>query len=59
MFFLGLLGMVFGIIELFLMIDIGNSSNLILMILGIFKVLIIIVVGMFIVIFVLFVYCYF
>ena len=56
---LGLLGTVLGIIESFLMIDIGNSSNPILMIPGISKALITTAAGMFIAIPALFAYRYF
>ena len=56
---LGLLGTVLGIIESFLMIDIGNSSNPTLMIPGISKALITTAAGMFIAIPALFAYRYF
>ena len=56
---LGLLGTVLGIIESFLMIYIGNSSNPTLMIPGISKALITTAAGMFIAIPALFAYRYF
>ena len=56
---LGLLGTVLGIIESFLMIDIGNSSNPTLMIPGISKALITTAAGMLIAIPALFAYRYF
>ena len=56
---LGLLGTVLGIIESFLVIDIGNSSNPTLMIPGISKALITTAAGMFIAIPALFAYRYF
>ena len=56
---LGLLGTVLGIIESFLMIDIGNSSNPTLMIPGISKALITTAAGMIIAIPALFAYRYF
>ena len=56
---LGLLGTVLGIIESFLMIGIGNSSNPTLMIPGISKALITTAAGMFIAIPALFAYRYF
>ena len=56
---LGLLGTVLGIIESFLMIDIGNSSNPTLMIPGISKALITTAAGMFIAIPAMIAYRYF
>ena len=56
---LGLLGTVLGIIESFLVIDIGNTSNPTLMIPGISKALITTAAGMFIAVPALFAYRYF
>lgn len=56
---LGLLGTVLGIIESFLMIDVGSSSNPTLMIPGISKALITTAAGMFVAIPALFAYRYF